>query len=397
MNSIRQCPVCRSPQTDPFLSRRGVPVHQNMLFRSQEEAVAMKRGELHLLICEHCGFIYNASFEPSKLEYGAAYNNSQNFSPAFHRYTNSLAAHIAQRMKGSGKRIIEVGCGKATFLHQLFELDEEMTGYGFDPSYEGPETAYNGRLRFVKDIYGPKYESIRADFVVCRHVIEHIPDPVRLLGSIRKALSQSPHALVFFETPCVEWILRHTAVWDFFYEHCSYFSPFSLSKAFAESGFRTGEIRHIFQGQYLWLEASLAHDGKDGGIAAEGDRLDDAIATVKLARAYRERESAVFERWRNRLFELAHRGKPAVWGAGAKGVTFANLFDPHREQIACIVDANPGKQGGYLPGTGHPIVSYTELRRLGITDVLLMNPNYKEEVLQIAENHRLPIKLTELE
>ncbi|WP_373308526.1 hypothetical protein [Laribacter hongkongensis] len=73
-------------------------------------------------------------------------------------------------------------------------------------------------------------------------MIEHVPEPLEILRSVRVALASSPKARgfkarVFFETPCIEWILRHRAIWDFFHEHCSLFNAGSLGLAFRRAEF----------------------------------------------------------------------------------------------------------------------------------------------------------------
>ena len=83
----------------------------------------------------------------------------------------------------------------------------------------------------------------------------------------------------------------------------------------------------------------------------------------------------------------------ALWGAGAKGVTFANLIDGSRELIDCVVDLNPLKQGHYLPGTGHPIVSHQALTARGVSTAILMNPNYREENLALIREAGLDVEL----
>jgi hypothetical protein len=70
----------------------------------------------------------------------------------------------------------------------------------------------------------------------------------------------------------------------------------------------------------------------------------------------------------------------AIWGAGAKGVTFANLIDPQSQRIACVVDVNPNKQGHFVPGTGHPIVGPMDVQAHGIRTALVLNPNYIYEI-----------------
>jgi hypothetical protein len=176
---------------------------------------------------------------------------------------------------------------------------------------------------------------------------------------------------VFFETPCVEWILRNLVIWDFFYEHCSLFTADSLSEAFRRSGFIVERVGRLFGGQYLWLEARVA------------EIVSPVILfhpeTPGLAHDYAQEEEQLRRIWLDRLFDLATRGKVALWGAGAKGATFANLIDPDARLVDCVVDLNPNKQGCYIPGTGHPIVAPAELTSRGIRSAILMNPNYLEE------------------
>ncbi len=84
-------------------------------------------------------------------------------------------------------------------------------------------------------------------------------------------------------------------------------------------------------------------------------------------------------------------GGVAVWGAGAKGVTFAGLVDPQESQVDCVVDINPRKQGRFLPGTGHPIVPPAALRELGVKTVLVLNPNYVPEIRLLLDELNLDV------
>jgi hypothetical protein len=263
----------------------------------------------------------------------------------------------------------------------------ENTGYGFDPAYTGPEIELDGRLKFERCFYGPDCVDIPADVIICRHVIEHVPDPLALLYAIRQALRASRNAWVFFETPCVEWILRNQVIWDFFYEHCSLFSGNSATTLFEMTGFKVEGVHHVFGGQYLWIEAVAAEDEKPA-IKQPGD-------IPQLARQFGSLETELRNRWKRALEQLAERERIAIWGAGAKGVTFANLVDPKRELIACVVDLNPQKQGNYLPGTGHPIVDYRMLAHFGVTTAILMNPNYREENEALLRQAGLNVKLVD--
>lgn len=384
--AIQSCPVCQGQQLTAFLQRPQVPVHQNLVVSSPQAARSAPRGDLDLMVCDDCGFVFNQAFDLSRLAYGADYDNRQNCSAYFDDYLDGLVKELVNHQGVRGKTIVEVGCGKGDFLRKLINFPgANNTGVGFDPSYVGPDVDCNGHLVFKRCYYDSGCADVKADVVVCRHVIEHVPEPMALLHSVRSALVHSPHARVFFETPCVDWILRNKVVWDFFYEHCSLFNAGSLSEAFSRSGFAVQRVDHIFGGQYLWLEAKLS----------DAKYIPDSLPpdTTGLAKNYAFEEGVLRQRLSDKLLSLKRRGNVALWGAGAKGATLANLIDPGGILIDCVVDVNPNKQGGYIPGTGHPIVAPPALMQRDIKSAILMNPNYRVENVQLLAQADLEIDL----
>ena len=75
-------------------------------------------------------------------------------------------------------------------------------------------------------------------------------------------------------------------------------------------------------------------------------------------------------------------GSVAVWGAGSKGVTFANLVGG--DSIGCAVDVNPRKHGRFVPGTGHRVISPAELAERQPAAIVVMNPLYTSEITASA-------------
>ena len=84
------------------------------------------------------------------------------------------------------------------------------------------------------------------------------------------------------------------------------------------------------------------------------------------------------------MIRLRQDGPLAVWGAGAKGVAFLNVLDPDASLVETVIDINPRKQGGFVPGTGHPIHGVDGLREAGTSSVLVMNPGYAAECRGMA-------------
>lgn len=382
------CPLCRSESLVVIVEREQVPVHQNLVFRSQQAALNAVRSYLSIVACTDCGFVFNRTFDLSKLEYGSEYDNTQLVSPAFQVHVKSLVDRLVHERGVRNAQIVEVGCGKGAFIRALVEVEgANNVGIGFDPSYVGPDTDLEGRLRFERRFYDESCTSVPADVVVSRHVIEHVPEPITLLQSIAAALRDRPGARIFLETPCVAWILGNGVVWDFFYEHCSLFTARSLSMACEAAGFTVERASHVFNGQYLWVEAV---NTPPSGVRRDPGRV--AELAVHFSRAHQEKS----ERWVTMVRELAATQQVAIWGAGAKGVTFANLVDPHRQYVSCVIDVNPAKQGGYIPGTGHPIVAPEELSARQISSAILLNPSYKDEILAYLQSHALPVELLDI-
>jgi SAM-dependent methyltransferase len=377
------CPLCASSDLAEITERPKVPVHQNKLYDTRAGARAATRGHLKVVTCLTCGFVFNAAFDLSLMSYDANYENDQTHSPAFSAHVDKLAERLLNESGVRNSRIVEVGSGKGTFLQALVMADPGNLGWGFDPAYSGPGTTVDGRVEFVRSFYDRAYADLAPDVVVCRHVIEHVPEPARLLAEIRQA---STGARVFIETPDVEWILRNAVIWDFFYEHCSYFSRNSFVTAFHSAGFGDVKSTYLFGGQYLWVEAG-------GTCNGEKTRSSDSGDIARHARRYAKREHQMLARWNDTIEELRQTGSIALWGAGAKGVTSASLFDPESKIIDSVVDLNPRKQGRYIAGSGHEIISPAQLVQRGVKSVVLMNPNYFDEVQQLLDAKAMNVKI----
>ncbi len=377
-----RCPLCGDVGL-PFVRREGVPVHQNQLCTTAEEARAVVVGDLRICHCGTCDFVWNAAFDADRLSYHHAYDNTQTCSPRFVDHLESVVALLVDERGVRGSRIVEVGCGNGEFLRRLVLADPQNTGRGFDPSYRGPSHDLEGRLRFERSFFGPEEATRTADLVVSRHVIEHVDEPLAMLELMRGAIASAHDPRLFLETPDVAWILERRVVWDFFYEHCSYFTPRSVDFAAQRAGLELVGVDFVFGGQYLWAQAR------------PGQRVTPrpAASLRPAAEEFERAERELWERLGDQLAELAAHGPVAVWGAGAKGVTFVNQLDPAGELLACVVDLNPAKQGGFLPKTGHPILSPEELEEQGIASAVLLNPNYEQEIREMLAGTHSSVNL----
>lgn len=360
-------------------TRRHIPVFQNYVYENRERAKACLVGDLDMVGCAQCGFVWNRAFQADIAVYDSGYENDQTLSRSFKTHFAEMADRVIHSFPLTESiSLLEIGCGQGQFLAEIAERagDRLDFAYGFDPAYRGP-LEFGERTKFKRS-YASKETVNNLHFrprcIVSRHTIEHVPDPIAFLNDIRGILGEGNEARLFIETPCVRWILDNCVIQDLFYEHCSLFTAETLDFALESSGFRTIKIDHVFGGQYLWAEAAFAKS-----TPTEIHKQCDA-SVLQLAG---KRWETAKHRWQQSIQSSGLR--TAIWGAGAKGMTFAQITDPDASHIDCIIDINPAKQGKFSPATAHEIVSPPEAIGRGIEAVLVMNPVYVSEIEKLAQ------------
>lgn len=362
------CPVCESSISTQIYFVAEVPVFLNRKWPTASAAKAADLGTLSIHECGRCGFVWNNAFEPDRAVYDQFYENDQTHSPAFRGHLKEMTDRVITAAGNQSFHLLEIGCGQGTFLNEMAARTEGLlsSATGYDPTYRGSTLAPG--IRIIPEYFNRDTAPLMPhgpNIVVSRHTIEHVPDPVRFLSNIREAIDGN--ASILIETPDVEWILSRGEIQDLFYEHCSLFTLNSLGEAMARAGWQPTKIDRVFGGQYLCALCTAA---------APTTTLPKL--SLEAHRPNRLDRTEFIDRWQNKIRDAGH--PVALWGAGAKGVTFAMLTDPNGELIKAIVDINPEKQGCYLPKSGIPIMSPKEAVELGIKTFFVMNPNYAKEI-----------------
>lgn len=360
------CPACGAVMRKSFYHVTDIPVQSNLLVETARIATDFPRGEVHLAACENCAFITNITFDESQLMMSQKYEASQAASPTFGKFARHLAQQWIDRYHLNGKRIIEIGCGQGEFLDLICEMSGGV-GVGFDPVIRRKQ----GKTDKVAFIPG-KFEDytsagvLNADFICCRHTLEHIAEPLEFLTKLRDVCGD---ATIAFEVPDTVRVMKEGAFWDIYYEHVSYFTPESLHRVFQRAGFETIRTSLEFDDQYLVIEAKAT-----GGQRRDMPTLSELRRTQEFVRTC----GSVMSEWIERCSNPKH-AKRIVWGSGSKAVGFFTTLRL-ADQFAAVVDINPAKQGSYLPGTPLKIVSPKTLLGMKPDFVVIMNPIYRDEI-----------------
>ncbi len=360
-----RCLACDGADLEQIADLGETPVLVGVLADSPAGARKMAQGRLVLGVCLTCGHVQNLAFDPGLVDYDPSYDNSLYFSPTFRRYADDLARRLVDQYGLTGRRIVEIGSGSGDFLTALCEAGGNM-GVGFDPSTPAGDPAPGVTL--VADYYRPDEHLDGFDLLVCRHVLEHLDDPFSVLASIAAA-DPDRHGAVYLEVPSAEFNFGPDGLWDCIYPHVSYFSAGSFQALVTRAGLEVLDAGTAFDGQFLYIEARVARERAEMVVP-------DPSAHLALVREFASRRDRVVDQWRSHVDDEA--GDVVLWGAGAKGVTFANAIDTAGRLT--VVDLNPRKWGQYLPGTAQEVVEPSTLRGRDVASVLVTNPIYTSEI-----------------
>jgi SAM-dependent methyltransferase len=377
----RICPGCAGETLVDEYHLERQPVVQNYRFATPAAALTVPRADVRLTQCALCGLVFNRVFEAELMPYDEAYDNQQGCSPAFQDHWRERAGVLARRYRLAGGAILELGCGKGDFLRLLCHR-AEASGVGYDTTYTGPDSNTEGTVRFHRRYVSASDVTRRFDAVLCRHVIEHVPQPGLFLEELRAIATAAGDPVVVLETPRWEWIVEGGYFWDVFYEHCNYFSEPTLAYLCRRAGFEIRNQEPVFAGQYQWLELRLAPPAPN---TPPGVLPATRLGTFRKLAERTRLDLAV------RLKAAGAEGGWAIWGAGAKGVTLANQMPELLPQL--VIDANPDKQGGVVPGTSIPIVGPEDPALQRARVILIVNPAYEREITSVLRRQGSPHRI----
>lgn len=196
-----------------------MPVLQNQTFASATLAKASRTGDVVQAQDERTGLVFNAAFDPSLLRYDQDYENEQACSAVFQSPLDDVATIVARHF--TDKRLIEVGCGKGSFLEHLRKVGYDITG--IDPAYEGDNP----------DVIKAPFErglGLSADGIILPQVLEHIADAVTFLSDV--AAANGGQGLIYIEVPSFNWILNRRTWFDIVDEHVNYFRVLDFERMF---------------------------------------------------------------------------------------------------------------------------------------------------------------------
>ncbi len=336
-----------------------LPALPNAPLKSKQKMQAL--APVRLRVNSALNFLENEAFDPTLIDYSKDYENSQAHSLKFTSHMSDVLTLLKQQLP-KGSLLVEVGCGKGDFV-EMVHADGYFNIRGFD-------AAYDGQSGLIEKRYLTGGDSIQADIVVLRHVLEHVARPYDFLLLLKSIFGS---AVVYIEVPNYDWIISNSTFFDVTYEHVNYFSQRALKALFDRESTTHGLL---FDDQYQYVISKISllapdfnchYQSKNWKLISLNDIFPKMLPNLQ------------------RIDELAQGRSVFLWGAATKGCLFLAQCATHRlvlDKVKFAIDQNPQKLGKYLPGSLVPIKSkhaFFATAREG--DLLLIaNPAYKVEI-----------------
>lgn len=368
MNKSQPCKLCGEIAVIEFFEREQYPIWGGPVL-SAAQSEHLKFAPLRIGICSRCAFMSLTAptgEELPDLLYADFYSSSnpvcedpENISDW--RVTQLLEL-INGRMKGIGRQALEIASYDGQFLYQLRKHGWEVSGCEPNPIGQQAASRYGFSVKqsyFHIDLYPPA----SFDLIVCRFVLEHVPEPLDFLKAAWLALK--PGGVVFIEVPDGADRVINRVLGSFVPEHVSYFCQSSLEAALLKQGFVNPEFK-LYQGGII-VSASRPENGQSA--APEPGDVSDLVAS---ATSFEADAADRIDQLRMIVEELSAQHKRiAIYGANTQTIEYFNRGGIHEDQVSYIIDDDPYKQGLQLVGTRLPVAPINKLKESPVEAIVV--------------------------
>jgi SAM-dependent methyltransferase len=389
---ITNCRSCGSTDLEIILDLGSHPI-ANALLSEDELDCPEPKYPLMLAFCQACTLLQVTETIPPDVLYGRDYPYFSSSSPALLKHS---AEHVDELICNYGLSpesfVIEVASNDGYLLGNFVE--RRIPCLGIDPADEPAARANAIGVPTIHDFFGSRCaeglarEGKLADLVIANNVVAHVDNINDFVAGFARLLK--PTGVAVFEFAYALEMIQRCEFDTIYHEHLFYHTLHGLTPLFRRHGLYLNDVRQLpIHGGSLRLTVSR-NRARTGAL--EALFAQEAALGVDKLPFYNDFTARV-RRLRDELADLlvAERSKGrriACYGAAAKGATLVNYLDLGQGFFEFVADANPYKQGKYMPGQ-HILIRPPDQLRIDQPDyALLLVWNFAGEVMRQQATYR---------
>ncbi|EJM60810.1 class I SAM-dependent methyltransferase [Pseudomonas sp. GM48] len=384
------CRGCAAALTLPLIDL-GTSPPSNAYVRVDQLEQAEHWVPLKVAVCQQCWLVQTEDYTSADSLFDAEYAYFSSFSSTWLAHAEQYVGEMVERFGlTTDSRVVEVAANDGYLLQYVARRG--IPCLGVEPTRSTAQAAREKGLEIRELFFGRdtaaqlKSEGWGADLMAANNVLAHVPDINDFLGGFATLLK--PAGVATFEFPQLLALMAGQQFDTLYHEHYSYLSLTAVQTLCERNGLQVFDVSQLTThgGSLRVFVQRLDGERRNVQPAVQQQLQAELAAGVKTPEYYATLAPAA-ERIKHDLlrFLLQARadGKRVVgYGAAAKGNTLLNYAGVKPDLLAWVADANPHKQGKYLPGSRIPIVSPAQIDLEKPDYVLVLPWNLLDEITQ---------------
>ncbi|OQP57972.1 class I SAM-dependent methyltransferase [Niastella populi] len=383
-----QCRFCKTDLKHVFIDLFNSPA-SNSFVTAEQLNEPETFYPLKVFTCHQCYLVQVDEYKKSDAIFNSDYVYFSSYSTTWLAHAREYANKMVARFGFNAQsQVIEIASNDG-YLLQYFH-QKNIPVLGIEPTANTAKVAIEKGISSVVDFFGVrlaselKKKNIQADLLLGNNVLAHVPDIVDFVKGLKLALK--PQGVITMEFPHLMQLVENNQFDTIYHEHFSYLSFSTVKRIFAAQGLGLFDVEELpTHGGSLRIYAKHAEDaGKPIGEAVE--RLlqkeeSKGMNSLAYYDNFQQKALQVKLDLTELLIKLKREGATvAAYGAAAKGNTLLNYCGIKSDLIDFVVDANPHKQGKWLPASHIPVVNEAHLKQTKPQYVIILPWNLKEEI-----------------
>lgn len=383
------CRFCNTPLSFEFLDLVNSPPSNSFL-----SSIQLNEPEifypLKVLVCENCFLVQIDEYQKSSAIFNNDYVYFSSFSTSWLNHAKKYCEEVVKRLSlNQDSKVIEIASNDG-YLLQFF-LEKNIPVLGIEPTKNTASIAIEKGIETVTEFFGTVLaeeltkKGILADLLIGNNVLAHVPNINDFVAGMKRILT--PNGTITMEFPHLIQMVNQNQFDTIYHEHFSYLSLFTVQKIFFQQGLEIYDVDEIStHGGSLRIYAKHLNDTSKQVSTSVSELISKekllGVDTLTYYKDFNTNVDQIKIDFLSFLIAQKKNGKKVVgYGAAAKGNTLLNYCGVKKDLISFVVDANPNKQGKYLPGSHIHVVSEDLLKQFQPDFVVIFPWNLSAEIM----------------